>query len=337
MQPSEAEIARAVGAALRAAGYADRPVARALGMLAWTGYDLDGEWWERRSLAEGRLGALVELLIRGRRLPLAIAADALPPQAWALGLIEDDGRDAWATATVLPMDGDLICTDRPERSEAGDGLFLPDSTTLALRRCLPPRRVGRHLDLGSGAGAVAVAAARLADRTLAVDLNPRAAHACLRTAALSGVEGLAAVTARVEDLELDARFDRITFVLPLLVAMPRHAGAPVHTVADRPELLVAVLRRLPELLAPGGLALLYAQEHAGDSALAEAADEAFGDRPWRGVFWWDHPGDPDTGEPRAGVLALRADAGGGLAVARRPRMPLGTTSWWPQLSEHLEG
>ncbi len=326
---------RAVGEALRAAGYADRSVARALGVLAWTGPDLDGPWWRRRNLARGRLGGLVELLIRGRRLPLALAAELLPAAAWELELIEDDGRDAWATATVLPMGGDLICTDRPERSEGGDGLFLPDSSTLALRRCLPPRRVRRHLDIGSGAGAVAVAAARRADETLAVDLNPRAAAACLRSAALSGVEGLSAETASLRELSGVGRFERLSFVLPLLVAMPRHAGAPVHTVARSSGLLLETLGRLPGLLGPGGLALLYAQEHTGARGLAEVLGQAFGERSWRALYWWDYPGDAAAGEPRAGVLALRADAPGGLRVARKPEPPLGATTCWPQLAEYL--
>ena len=326
---------RAVGEALRAAGYADRTVARALGVLAWSGPDLDGPWWCRRNLAEGRLGGLIDLLILGRRLPLALAAELLPAASWELGLVEDDGRDAWATATVLPMGEDLICTDRPERSEGGDGLFLPDSTTLALRRCLPPRRVRRHLDIGAGAGAVAVAAARRAEETLAVDLNPRAAAACLRSAALSGVGGLRAETAGLRELDGVGRFERLSFVLPLLVAMPRHAGAPVHTVARSSELLVETLCRLPDLLSPGGLALIYAQDHTGGRGLAEVLGRAFEERPWRALYWWDYPGDAAAGEPRAGVLALRADTPGGLRVAQRPEPPLGATSCWPQLAEYL--
>ncbi len=334
LPPETLAAAAALGDALRDAGYTQGRVGRALGILSWTGPELDGLWWENEVLAEGPFGALVRLLICGDRLTPSEAA-ALPQAAWEAELLVQVRQRVMARAMVVPMDGDLIWTDRASRSEQPDGLFLPDTTTQALRRCLPPRRVARHLDAGAGAGAVTVAAARLAEETLAVDLNPRSAPACALTAALSGVPGIRGRTARAQDLGGEAPFDRLTFVLPLLVPVARHEGAQIHTVAESPTLLVETLELLPGLLKEGGLALLYTQDHAGELPLPEAIDRAFGGRDWRGVFWEDHPGDESQGEPRAGVLAIRADGEWGWEDVEREALEDDAASWWPALERLL--
>lgn len=316
------EATRATGEALRAAGYTEAAVAHSLGLPGFTGSVLDGAWWTQASQATGTLQVLVDLFIHGARLPRRVVAAALPEAAWQARLVRDQGGDVVSTGLCLPLGDDLIWTDRADEPSKLGGLFLPDSSTWALRGCLPKRAVARHLDLGCGAGAVTVAAARTAQQTWAGDIEGRASLATKRSALLSGVEGVNTWTGPAEDGPVHGQFDRVSFVLPLLRPLPHHDGAPRHTVADDSGLLGRVIEAMPHMLAPGGIALLYTQAWpGGDRSLPEALHDAFAHRPWRGAFWWDHPGDPDHGAPRAGVLAVRAESDHGWVARQRHAAP----------------
>lgn len=324
-----------LGAWLNGAGYTARAVSQSLGIIAWNGPALDGTWWRRKNYAEGRLGQLVELLIRGGGTPTAAAHQDFPVDAWASGVLEDHDGQTRASGTVLPLEADLIWTDRADRAFVGDdGIFLPDSTTLALRRCIPPTPVARHLDLGAGGGAVAVRAARWAAETVAVDLNPRAGDACLRSAALSGVT-IAPWTGYAEEATSMGRFDRISFVLPLLMPWDGQGSGPVHTISATSDLLARLIEVLPALTTEGALVLLYCQGWVGGAPLPDVLDRAFGARAWRGVFWWDYEGSTSIGSLRAGVLALQLDRGRGWreVPCDAPDMD---EDWWTPLSRILE-
>ncbi len=331
---------RALGEALRAGGYRARAVAQAIGIIAWNGRQMDGRWWERANCAEGTFGDRVELLLRGGRLPEERARAALPEVAWAAGLLDSRADGVALDGTIVPLESDLVWTDTPARAFRGnDGLFLPDSTTLAVRRCLPSEPVARHLDLGSGGGAVAARAARSAAETVALDINPRAGLGCHRTAALSGLANVRPFTGGCAEAPALGRFDRVSFVLPLLVPWSGLAAAPVHTVAADGGLLREVLESLPALLAPGGLAVLYTQAWAGsrhpDGGVRATLDGAFGARAWRGAYWWDYEGQSPVGPLRAGILAVRADRSRGWAEAPLDAVDVGVDDWWPDLARVL--
>lgn len=336
LPPAEQQALATLGRELRALGYTAGPVARALGILAWNGPDMDGEWWARDNLAEGRLGALVDLFIRGAVLPRGQAEQVLPPSAWAAGVLVERRGDVHVDGIVLPLGEDLVWTDRGDRSFLRGGLFLPDSTTLELRRCIPPGTVDRHLDLGCGGGAITVAAARRARTTLGVEINPRGALAVQRTVALSGVEGVSACTGEASEAAGLAPFDRISFVLPLLVPWQGMAQAgPIHTISATSDLLQQVLSLLPGLLAPGGLALLYTQDWVGGPTLPQAIDEVMQGRSWRGAYWWDLSGTWRERTVRTGCLAIRADAAPGWAEAQNDAPDEGVSDWWPWLAALL--
>ena len=316
--------------ALSEKGYTARKVSRALGILAWNAHDMDGPWWARDNYADGDLGLLVDLFIRGARVPRPDARAVLPEAAWEAGLLREHRGDALSNGTLVPLGEDLIWTDRPERSSRPDGLFLPDSTSLALRGCLPMVPVGRHLDLGAGAGTVAMRAARVARQTIALDLNPRSAEACLVSAVLSGVQGLEAHTLPAEEAVGLGRFDRVTFALPLLVPVGHPESTPIPTLAADNQLLSQVIGVLPRLLAPGGLSLFYCQSFVGEGSLSTVLQAAFDGRPFRAVLWRDHEGPPP-----AGVLAVRADIEGGFAELPFEGPEFGDRQWWPHLAPLL--
>ncbi len=319
----------ALGAAIREGVYRPRAVAQAIGIIAWNGAQMDSRWWERANCAEGVLGDQVELLLRGGALSVERIRAALPAAAWEADCLEATEGGLRLTGTIVPLESDLVWTDTVARAFTGnDGLFLPDSTTLAVRRCLPGTPVARHLDVGSGGGAVAARAARSARETVAVDLNPRAGEGCHRTAALSGLHGVRPYTGLCRDAHTLGRFDRVSFVLPLLVPWSGLGPAPVHTLANDGGLLTEVLAQLPALLVPGGLAVLYTQEFAGSQGLRAALNDAFGARSWRGAFAWDYAGVTAAGPLRAGILAVRADAARGWEEVPLDAPDVGVDDWW---------
>lgn len=321
---------------LRARGFSPGRVSRALGILAWNGPDLDGEWWARDNHADGDLGALVDLFVRGQTLPVRRAEALLPPEAWGAGVLVERRGDVLAEGIILPLGADLVWTDRGDRSFHKGGLFLPDSTSLELRRLIPPQRVRRHLDLGAGGGAITVAAARRSEETVALDINPRGGEAVQRTMALSNLTGAVAYSGEANEAVALGRFDRLSFVLPLLVPWHGMASAgPEHTISASSDLLVQVLESLPSLISPGGLVLLYTQDWAGGPPLPKVLDLVMEGRAWRGAYWWDQQGMWGTRPVRTGCLALRLDGGRGWVERQNVVPDEGVDDWWPHMAEML--
>ncbi|HND33278.1 MAG TPA: methyltransferase [Myxococcota bacterium] len=325
-----------LGQALRRLGYLPRPVAQSLGILAWNGPQMDGEWWERPVSGSRPIEQLVRFFIRGEPAERE-AIFRLLPELEGQGLTEElPGERLQAAGTLLPLEEDLIWGDRGDRAfSIKNALFLPDSTTLAMRRFLPRTRVRRHLDLGSGSGAVGARAARSAEEVVALDLNPRAVEGCDLTAALSGLDNLHSHTAALAEAGTFGSFDRISFVLPLLMPWVGQQVADIHPHAATPHLLAELVDLLPVLLAPGGLALFYAQDWAGDESVEARLRHAFGTRAVSGAFCWDYQGQSVHGPLRSGIFAVRADRGPHWAEAPNQLPALGNEDWWPTMAALL--
>jgi hypothetical protein len=129
---------------------------------------------------------------------------------------------------------------------------------------------------------------------------------------------LPGVYAAVGDLDqVEGRFDRLSFVLPLLHPWSGRDPQPVHTHASSPDLLERTLRALPRLLDHGGRAVLYAQHWVPGGEVRAVLGEAFGGRPWTLRFTGDHTGSTDVGRVQTGVFEVVAD---GVAVESRTRL-----------------
>lgn len=135
------------------------------------------------------------------------------------------------------------------------------------------------LDVGTGSGVCAIAAARHARRVVAVDIN-RAAVRCARANAL-----LNSLEDKVEVLHGDlfapvgaARFDVVLFNPPFLKGVPKSERDCAWRSPDAIERFAA---ELGAHLAPGGCALVLLSTW-GDSTAFLAEFERHG---WRGTPW----------------------------------------------------
>jgi len=158
------------------------------------------------------------------------------------------------TSHERELDIDLV--DPPLHLRTDRGVFshgrLDAGTELLLRQAPAPPPCGSFLDLGCGAGAIALTLARRApaSRVTAVDTNERARRLCAANALRNGLSN---VDVRgPDDVDPSLRFDLIWSNPPIRIGKPR-----LH------ELLVAWLGRMT----PRGTAVLVVQKHLGSDSL----------------------------------------------------------------------
>lgn len=166
-----------------------------------------------------------------------------------MGHYFDESPTAPSRAVEVRLERDTL-TLRTDRGVFSHGRV--DTGTALLLREAPALAAGTLLDLGCGAGPIALAMARrVPDATVwAIDVNERA-RALTATNAAANTVGNVTVAAP-EDVPIDLRFDAIWSNPPIRVGK-----AVLH------ELLATWLERL----APGGHALLVVQRHLGADSL----------------------------------------------------------------------
>lgn len=169
-----------------------------------------------------------------------------------------------------------------------------------------PVTAGCALDLGTGSGVGALAAARRGYRVVAVDVNPAAVAAARANAAAAGLAD--AVEVRHGDLFAPVRGERFDLVLlnpPYFRGAPRDDADRAWRSDDVPERFAA---GLAGALAPGGGALVVlSTDGEGGSLLAALAAAGFDARPalrrdlWNEVVtvWSVRPAEPAAPPPAA--------------------------------------
>lgn len=218
--------------------------------------------WElaRRGDAAGRLALLLSY---GDAVDAgAVAADLGPDLVEALtgaGLLEVSGTSAASALTcpfrLVPLEGLLVLGDDPSGGQ--DAVMGPGPTTLELASQLPRACVGRALDVGAGAGTLALLlAARGAGPVVGTDVNPRATEMARFNARLNGLE----VDFRTGDLDAPVAGERFAWVVsqPAYVLRPDGTAAVTFLHGGRrgDELAFRLLGRIPALIAPAGTALV---------------------------------------------------------------------------------
>lgn len=128
----------------------------------------------------------------------------------------------------------------------------------------------RVLDLGSGAGAAGVAAARRGSRVTAVDINPAAVRCTQINALLNDVS----IEVRHGDLFAPVhaeRFDVVLFNPPYYRGVPRDG---LDHAWRSPDVIERFSVELADHLAPGGHALVVLSSDGEQTAFLEALERA---------------------------------------------------------------
>jgi 16S rRNA (guanine1207-N2)-methyltransferase len=149
---------------------------------------------------------------------------------------------------ALPDVAFTIATDRGVFSHG----HLDTGTSLLLRAAPPPSPTGDLLDLGCGAGAIALTLALRSPQAQvwAVDVNARALELTAANASRNGVTTIRTVAP--DDVPDDVRFTTIW------------SNPPIR-IGKQP--LQRLLTRWLSRLAPGGAAVLVVQKHLGADSL----------------------------------------------------------------------
>lgn len=187
--------------------------------------------------------------------------------------VEASGGGLVSTFRTLAVDGLAIVADLP--GTRPDAVMPPGPTTEALLAILPERIEGAVLDVGTGPGTLALAAARRGGAAVATDVSPRAVAFAAFNAALNGLS----VELRTGDLcepVAGRRFD-------LLLAQPPYVPRPpdvapvtfLHGGPRGDELALRLLAALPDVLAANGSAVVRF-DMSDDGALMARIDEAVG-------------------------------------------------------------
>ena len=234
---------------------------------------------ERRKVSppvgDDGLSLLIRLLLMGESMEGAMLSAALGPELFealtGLGVIVPDGGDGnrvSGSVVLYPVGSLDIVSDRwfaPDGTDyrAPDDIVYPAITpnTMEFMAALPQTPCGNFLELCSGTGAVALAAASYASQAWAVDITERSTQMAEFDRRLNGVGN---ATVRRGDLYegLEGlKFDRIVAHPPY---MPTLGQAQIFYDggADGEQITRRCIEGLPQFLNPGGC--FYCQAQGSD-------------------------------------------------------------------------
>lgn len=246
---------------------------------------------ERATEDSGPAALLTRLFFLEAPVPEARVARVLPRELLgrllAARLLRRRSGELLARLRVDVLNGLHLLADRrfrrPDRAAlrlpVGDMVYPPCSDSAILAAIAQPRADGTTLDLCTGSGIQALAAARASRGVVAVDVTERAVAVARLNAAMNGV---ANVEVRVGDLYRPVRGERFDTILanPPFVPSPHGDGPSYHSGGPRGDrVLRRFVRGWAEHLRPGGRA--FAISHLGLRS-GETVESVVA--PWLGSF-----------------------------------------------------
>jgi SAM-dependent methyltransferase len=199
---------------------------------------------------------LLRLFSYGDTVTVAEARGALGDalyEALRGALVEEHAEAVRARFQVTPFHDLWIVAD--ERWVDEDAAMGATATTFRLSRWLPDEVTGTALDVGCGAGSLALLLARRGARATGTDVNPRAIELARFNARLNGLEAEFIAGSLYEPVA-GRRFDRIVAQPPYVSQAPGLADVKIlYGGAFGDELALRFVAEAPTALAPGGQGL----------------------------------------------------------------------------------
>ena len=184
--------------------------------------------------------------------------EGLPEAMESLGVAARLDGGAWyGTVALYPVGPLYIASDRSSMPDGSpfvmrvDCVYPVAEQTQFFLETLPPLPCARLLDLGTGTGIAALAAARYATQAWAVDITERSARFADFNRVLNGIERVTVACGDLYAPVTGLTFDRI-------VAHPPYVPVGQSTYVyrdggdDGEQVLRRIVEGLPEHLAPGG-------------------------------------------------------------------------------------
>jgi SAM-dependent methyltransferase len=187
------------------------------------------------------------------------------------GLLVERGGGLASPFTMSLIDGLFILADPLEHG--GDAVMGMGPLTVPLCAAAKPLRpIGRALDLGCGAGVVALLLSRRAVKVVATDINPRAVAMTRFNARLNALENVEVREGSLFEPVARERFDLIASQPPFI---PQPEGATAGdfmtggSLGD--ELSKKLMEVLPDHLVEGGLGVLVIEWAHGPTHAAPSS------------------------------------------------------------------
>lgn len=260
--PTDHELLARLRARLRAAGYSEWRLMRALGSPVRLSVVGLVEVLDRRLDPAAELSALFRVFWLGLPASRDAVADALAPLALeelaAAGVIALSAGEVRPLIAISPYRDLVVAHDHGRRVSDRQPAFVTSvNSSSSLMDWLTIRRpVSSALDLGSGCGVQALLAARHAETVTAVDVNPRAVEYTALNAALNGIRNVDALQGAWFEPVAGRRFDLVVANLPFVVSPDaRYTYRDSGLDADGASRLV--LARVADHLEEGGLAHVF--------------------------------------------------------------------------------
>jgi methylase of polypeptide subunit release factors len=263
---ADTAAAKALGAALREAGYSESAVHELLGEDAYSGDQGEAPVDERR-LPETRLATVIRVFFLQRPVSTRDAAQVLGRrgvEALEATALAEVGDEVVPRVRILPIGKLLVAADGYSRDDDPPDYVAVYTPTSRLCDSLTPRpRVARALDVGTGSGVHALLAASHAEHVIATDINARALAYAELNAALNGLTNVECRRGSLFDPVEGETFDLITCNAPYVVSPERRwtyrdSGFRADEISER------VVREATAHLAEGGFATLLVSWLAQD-------------------------------------------------------------------------
>lgn len=210
-----------------------------------------------RTEQPNRLNTLLRWFWIGIEQPAAAVAAFVPGPIMDLfvecGLLSRHGDQLAPELMVVPFEGFLVASHHTSRIDLADPdlVLWPNPTTRLLLRYVIRRPSRQTLDLGTGTGLLAMAAAAHSANVVATDLNPKAVEFARFNACLNGVKNVECLRGDAFSPVAGRKFDLI-FSNPPFFITPGREFLFCNNPMELDQMCRQLVKQAPEHLEPGG-------------------------------------------------------------------------------------